>query len=265
MRTWRSPAPMLPWEPRTQQYRIEAQVYDTHTGQSTASATESTASSTNDPSARNVSSLQQAKALTLKADSSPNSPLKESLYRQALGRPQAGLGRVGNRSPHWPGAYETSLTYNGAENAATAKVAVHWARVRTRIGQVKEAVDQVNQAVPAARRQLPPDSLRFWNVLHDAIHTCNGAKDYRAAEGYTNEGLALDARMHLPATSEKWGMLYWDLGRAMQGEKNYREALAAFEKAEANLRQFHDTRTAEVEADMDAGEGSTAGGEISHE
>jgi hypothetical protein len=65
------------------------------------------------------------------------------------------------------------------------------------------------------------------------------------------EAFAVNERMRLPPTSERWGMLYWDLGRSKRGEKNYRDALAALEKAEANLRQFPDTRTMEVQADIE--------------
>jgi tetratricopeptide (TPR) repeat protein len=102
-----------------------------------------------------------------------------------------------------------------------------------------------------ARRRLPPDSPRLWNVLHDAIHACNEAEAYRDAESYTMEALVLNERMHLTPASERWGMLYWDLGRAKRGEKNYRAAIAALEKAAADLRQFPDTRTREVRADIE--------------
>jgi hypothetical protein len=55
----------------------------------------------------------------------------------------------------------------------------------------------------------------------------------------------------LTAASERWGMLYWDLGRAKRGQKKYRDAIAALEKAEADLRQFQDTRSSEIHGDIE--------------
>jgi hypothetical protein len=46
-------------------------------------------------------------------------------------------------------------------------------------------------------------------------------------------------------------MLCWDLGRAKRGERNYRGALAAFEKAEGDFQQFPDTRAREVQEDIE--------------
>jgi tetratricopeptide (TPR) repeat protein len=220
--------------------------------------------------AKGLSKVDLAKTLTMKADFLPNGPEKEALYRQALEigrkessgawevRPLNGLAQMSagrrdfeNAADFYRQSYEVSRKYYGPDHASTAETAVHWARSRTRIGEGKEAVEQIREAIPVARRRLPPDSPRLWNVLHDAIHACNEAEAYRDAESYTMEALVLNERMHLTPASERWGMLYWDLGRAKRGEKNYRAAIAALEKAAADLRQFPDTRTREVRADIE--------------
>jgi TolB-like protein len=220
--------------------------------------------------AKGLSKVDLAKTLTMKADMLPNGPEKEALYHQALeiGRkessgawemgPLIGLanisgGRVDfvNQTNFFKQSYEVSRKYNGPDHVFTAVAEVRWARARTRIGEGKEAVEQIREAIPLARRGFPPDSPRLWNILHDAIHTCNEAKSYRDAESYTMEALALNERMHLTAASERWGMLYWDLGRAKRGEKKYRDAIAALEKAEAGLRQFQDTRAREIRGDIE--------------
>jgi hypothetical protein len=83
------------------------------------------------------------------------------------------------------------------------------------------------------------------------VHACNDGKAFPEAELYTVEALAINERLHLPPTSERWGMLCWDLGRAKRGERNYRGALAAFEKAEGDFQQFPDTRAREVQEDIE--------------
>jgi TolB-like protein len=220
--------------------------------------------------AKGLSKVDLAKTLCLKADFLPNGAEKEALYRQALEigrkespgawevRPLNGLAQMSagrrdfeNAADFYRQSYEVSRKYNGPDHAGTAEAAVHWARSRVRIGEGKEAVEQIREAIPVARRAMPPNSPRLWNVLHDAIHACNEAKAYRDAESYTLEALALNERMHLTAASERWGMLYWDLGRAKRGERNYREAIADLEKAAEDLRQFPDTRTREIRADIE--------------
>ena len=225
------------------------------------------------------SKVESAKTMISRANSLPNGPDKERLYLQALeiGRkespgpwelnPLVGLARIyagqkdfAKGADFYRQAYEVSLKYYGADHANTAEAEVHWARSRTRIGQSKEAVLQVREAILVARKGLPPDSLRYWNVLHDAIHTCNESKAFPDAEAYTLEALKLNENMHLPQTNERWGMLYWDLGRAKKGEKKYGDALAAFQKAQSNFQQFADNRTTEVQADIELVKAEQRGG-----
>ena len=155
------------------------------------------------------------------------------------------------------GSVKAGLADNGSaansnsDQATLAETEVRWARSRVRTGQVKEAMEQIRQAVPVARRALPPDSVRLWDILHNAVHACNDAQDFRDADAYVQEAMAVTERMHLPSTSDRWGMLYWDLGRAKRGERNYDEAIAAFKKAELNFRQFPDNRTKQVRADIE--------------
>jgi TolB-like protein len=142
--------------------------------------------------AKGLSNVELAKTLCLKADFLPNSPEKEALYRQALetGRkessgpwevvPLTGLAQISagrrdfeNAADLYRQSYEVSRKYNGPSHAATAEAEVRWARSRTRLGEGKQALEQIREAIPVARRGLPPDSVRLWDILHDAIHTCN--------------------------------------------------------------------------------------------
>lgn len=219
---------------------------------------------------KGISRVELAKALCLKADFLPNGQAKQQLYAQALemGRkegpgpwelgPLNGLARIyaGRRdfvkaADFYRQGYQSSLKYYGPDHAGTAEAKVHWARSRLQIGETKEALAQIKEAIPVARRGLPPDSLTLWEILHNAIHTCNDARDFEDAESYTREALAINERLHLPPTSERWGMLYWDLGRAERGEKHYPDAIAALEKAEADFEQFPDTRTMQVRTDIE--------------
>ena len=219
---------------------------------------------------KSLSKIEVAKMLCLKAQYLPLGAEREQLYVKALetGRkegsgpwevqPLNGLAQIyfGRRefekaADYYRQAYEASLKYHGPDNADTAEAKVHWARSRIRLGERKEAVEMVKEAIPVARRGMPADSIGYWNVLHDAIHTCNDGRDFKCAEAFTLEAFSINEHLHLPQTSERWGMLYWDLGRAKKGEKNYREAIVAFEKAEADFQQFPDTRTAEVQKDIE--------------
>jgi tetratricopeptide (TPR) repeat protein len=215
--------------------------------------------------------LELARSLCLQADLLPyGSAAKESLYRKSLeaGRkegpgpwqvdPLVGLAKIqaarkdfAKAADFYSQVYEVTLKYYGPDHGATAAAKIQWARSRMRTGEVGAAIEQIEEAIPVARREFPPDSLRLWNILHDAVHACNDGKAFRQAEAYTVEALAINERLHLPPTSERWGMLYWDLGRAKKGEGNYRDAVAAFEKAEADFQQFTDTRARQVQEDIE--------------
>ena len=222
------------------------------------------ASATAKQSARDL-----ARTLSLKAQFLPAGPDQEALYRQALevGRkegsgaweivPLNGLARIfaarkdfAKAADYFRQAYEAALASNGAEHPATLEAEIGWARARARTNQQSEAVAQIREAIPRAQRALTGDPERLWNILHDAIHGCNEAHAFQDAESYTKMALALNEQMHLPATSEKWGMLYWDLGRAKRGQKQFGEAFAAFQKAKMSF-QFPDSRIDQVDRDIE--------------
>ena len=276
-------------------YRVDAQIYDTHSGQVIGSAAETgdeqslfammsrvadqigqqvgvktlATSGVLAQDAKNLSKIDYARTLSLKAQFMPAGPDQEALYRQALDTgakegsgaweiiPLTGLAKIfasrkdfENSADYFRRSFEVSMASNGPDDATTIEVEIGWARARARINQETEAVAQLQDGVSRAQRSASEDPDWLWTILHDAIHGCNEAKDFQDAESYTRMALALNERMHLPPTSEHWGMLYWDLGRAKRGEKQYEEAIAAFQKAKISF-QFPDSRIDQVDRDIE--------------
>lgn len=128
--------------------------------------------------------------------------------------------------------YESNLKNIGPDHQATAQSKLMWARYRAETGETKEAVEQAREAMQVVRRVLPPLSQILWTPLSNASHILSLAGRFNEAEPLAREELAIVDNQHLPEADARRAGTLIDLGIALQGEKQYREAKSTFERAD---------------------------------
>ena len=129
--------------------------------------------------------------------------------------------------------YETLLHKLGPNHGATAVAAMRWAQYRSDLGETNEAVQQVLEGMPAARGAYPPPSFDLCTPTFIAAHVLNQAKRFEEAEAYARESLTIANEAHLPQVNRRTAESLFELGKALQGEKKYREANSTIETSAA--------------------------------
>ncbi|MBZ5728665.1 MAG: serine/threonine-protein kinase [Acidobacteriia bacterium] len=129
--------------------------------------------------------------------------------------------------------YEIFLHRLGPNHPGTVVAAMRWARYRADTGETAEAIEQVLQGMPVVRKSYPPPSFNLWTPTVIAAYVLNQGKRFAEAEGYARESLAVAHEAHLPEADPRTAESLFELGKALQGEKKYREATTTIESSAA--------------------------------
>jgi tetratricopeptide (TPR) repeat protein len=127
--------------------------------------------------------------------------------------------------------YEVMLQNLGPHHVATEEGRIVWARYRAETGEAKEAAEQALDAMVVIRKSFPPLSLNLWTPLTAVAHILNLAGRFAEAETYAREDLAVVERLPAWAHDPRKAESLFELGKALRGERKYREADVALEQA----------------------------------
>jgi tetratricopeptide (TPR) repeat protein len=127
--------------------------------------------------------------------------------------------------------YEVTLQNIGPSHWRTAWAKMLWARYRAETGEIQAAVEDIGAAFPVVRAALPELSSSRWTPLFSASRVYNLASSYSKAEPLAREQIAILDHFQVPEVDWKRGASDIELATALAGEKKYREAAAAFQRA----------------------------------
>jgi eukaryotic-like serine/threonine-protein kinase len=133
--------------------------------------------------------------------------------------------------------YQLSLIYNKDHLGDAAEAEVHWARYRAEAGDAGPAVQQILGALPDLRK----DYLRGYMLaiyLQAAARVFNKAGRFQEAAQYSRQALDAFHQSQIPEVHPFIAGANEDLGIALAGLKQYRDAIPALEKAVDINRQL---------------------------
>jgi tetratricopeptide (TPR) repeat protein len=125
----------------------------------------------------------------------------------------------------------------GAEHPASATSKVAWARYRAESGEIEEAVTQVLEAMPLVRKGYLPPVINRLIASSNAAHIMSLAGRFEDAERYAREALAVAEAARLPENDLRRAEALLQLGKALQGEAKYGEAMEPLKKSAAIYSQ----------------------------
>jgi len=129
--------------------------------------------------------------------------------------------------------YELFLHNLGPDNAQTAVARILWSRGRARAGETQEAATMVVEAIEIVRRQFPLPSMDRWVALSSSSFVLNLVKRFEEAESLDREMLTIVDANRLPDDDPRKAESWWELGKALHGQKKDREAAQALKRSAA--------------------------------
>lgn len=119
----------------------------------------------------------------------------------------------------------------GPDHPETAVARILWARQRGDAGDLGEAAAQVLEAMEVVRKHYLESSMDRWFALSSSAHVLNQAKRYKEAESLAREMLPILEANRLPDNDLRRGESLLELGNALHGEKNDREAMEVLRRS----------------------------------
>jgi len=126
--------------------------------------------------------------------------------------------------------YQLAINDNRDHLGDAAEAELQWAHYRAEAGDAQPAVQQVRDAIPDLRKTYP-QGFMLALCLQAASRVFNKAGRFEEAARYAREPLDAGRRAQLPEVHPLIAAATEDLGTALAGLKQYREAIPALEKA----------------------------------
>jgi tetratricopeptide (TPR) repeat protein len=126
--------------------------------------------------------------------------------------------------------YQLAINDNRDHLGDAAEAELQWAHYRAEAGDAQPAVQQVRDAIPDLRKTYP-QGFMLALCLQAASRVFNKAGRFEEAARYARESLDAGRRAQLPEVHPLIAAATEDLGTALAGLKQYREAIPALEKA----------------------------------
>jgi len=124
----------------------------------------------------------------------------------------------------------------GPDSAIAAQARNTWAGFAAESGEPAAAAQAIRDSMPVIEKTNPSPSLNLWYAERNASNVMRAAGEYREAERYARESLAVTQAAHLAEDDTRTGNSWEALGRALYEEKKYAEAIPVLEKAELAYR-----------------------------